>query len=342
MAERFYEINLHDPNFALLSEQQTRTIIGATKERESTGDNRPGIAYMHNVMPSEYGLDSVGYNTVIPPVALPAGVSFSDVRVAYGDAKSKIYIAWDSLGNVYVLINGFTIWLSLPATIPSTKASIFSTESVTIGTVNGVSYIYYSKIGAFNYNEITRQLDAVTLTGLNISATLGVVASSGYLVAYTDIAIAWSSTLDPTDFIPSQVTGSGGGNVAGTAGAILFCVSNTLGLLVYTANNTLAGTYTGNVQFPFKFREIQNSEGGISLDKVAYEANGSKQYVFSKAGLQALDSRGAEVIIPEVTDFLAGKRFETYNEITNQYEVTDLPTAKKCYRPLPCSMVYLS
>lgn len=327
MAQRFYKIGIREATFPMLSEQQTRTVLGSEAGKAPAVEERPGVAYCHNVMPTEYGLNSVGYLSVIPAAGLavlPLGLVFTDVRVAYGDAKSRLYLGWDDIGRVYALLSGATAWIALPATIPATGGPGFSSNSVTLGTVNGVSYILYSTIGAFTYNEVTNKLDNVTLTGLNIAEILGVVASSGYLVAYTNQAIAWSSTILPTDFVPSTVTGAGGGNVAGIAGAIIFCTSNTLGILVYTAANTLAGTYTGNTQFPFKFREIEDSKGGINLDRVAYEANSRTQFVFSKAGLQSISSQRAEAILPDVTDFLAGKRLEDYNETTKLYERTNL------------------
>lgn len=329
MAQREYAIDLQNTIFPMLSEQQTRTVIGSTAGEAPTKEDKPGIAYCHNVMPSKYGMDSVGFLSVIPAfAALPAGIVFSDVRVAYGTDMSRVYLAWDSVGVAYALPNGGTSWIVLPPTFPLTGGIGFSVDSVTIGTVNGVSYIFFSKIGCFNYNEATNKLDAVTLTGLTIASILGVVASSGYLVAYTNVAIAWSSTILPTDFVPSSVTGAGGGNVSNIAGDIVFATDNTLGLLIYTAANTVAGTYTGNAAFPFKFREIDDSKGGINLDRVAYEANSKEQFVYSKAGLQSITSSRAEPILPEVTDFLAGRRFEDYNETTKLYEITNLTSGE--------------
>ena len=327
MAQQFYSIDLQDTQFPMLSEQQGRTIIGNSVGKSPAEEERVGVAYCHNVMPSQYGLDAVSYLTAIPEITdLPIGEEVIDIRIAYGSLKSRIHLAWDSVGNVYVLREGDTSWVVIPDTVPATTSLSFSSDSVTVATVNGVSYIFYSTIGAFVYNETTGVLDSTSLSGLLISEVLGLVASAGYLVAYTDLAIAWSSTLVPTDFVPSQVTGAGGGNVAGIAGSILFITSNTLGLLVHTVANTLAGTTTGNVQFPFKFREIEGSKGGISLDLIAYEANSAEQFVYSKAGLQSVNSQRAKTLLPEVTDFLAGRRFEDFNEVTKLYEITDLAT----------------
>lgn len=324
MAQRFFSINLQDTEFPMLSEQKGRTIIGSTAGEAPAKENRPGIAYCHNVMPSDYGMDSVGFISTIPSSTTLDGQPFKEVRIIYGDKKSRIYFGLDAHAHGLALIPGATTWKTLPVTSPATGSPGFNLDDVTIGTVNGVSYIYYKGIGAFNYTETTNKLTAVTLTGINISTTLGIVDSSGYLIAYTDQAIAWSSTLSPTDFTPSQITGAGGGNVADLAGAILFITSNTLGILIYTEANVIAGTYTGNVQFPFKFREIANSKGGINRDRIAYAANSTEQYVYSKGGLQTVTSQRAETILPEVTDFLAGKRFEDYNETTKLYVITDL------------------
>ncbi len=321
MALNKYNIDLQNGVFPMLSEQKPRTLIGSTVGEAPAKEKKPGIVYCHNVMPSIQGTDSVGYLSVIEP---SAGVVFSDVRVIYGDDKSRLYLAWDTTGNIYALLEGATSWLELPATDPVTVDADFSIDSVTIGTVNGISYIFYAGIACFIYSEGTNSLDVAVLEGLTIEDTLGIVASSGYQIAYTVSAVAWSSTILPTDFEPSQVTGAGGGNVAGIAGDILFCTPNSLGILIYTTSNIVACTYTGNALYPFKFREVENSKGGINLDRIAYEANSGEQYVYSKAGLQAVNSRAAETILPEVTDFLAGKRFEDFNETTGLYELTDL------------------
>lgn len=329
MAQRFYPIELKDSTFPMLSNLQGRTIIGGSIGRSPGQDERPGIAYCHNIMPSKEGLNSVAYLQIVSPI-IPTAVSpLSDVRVAYSTAYTRLQIVWDSLGSVFVLLPGSTEWLAVPATVPATGGGDFDPNSVTIGTINGVSYIFYSGIGAFNYNEGANTLDAVTLTGLDIPSILGIVESAGYLVAYTNLAIAWSSTILPTDFVPSTVTGAGGGNVAGIAGEIQFITANTLGMLVFTKANVLAGTFTGNVQFPWKFRAVPDSSGGITLDLVAYEAQGDRQFIFSKAGLQTITSQRAEIILPEITDFLSGKRFEDFNETTRLYEVTDLTAAMK-------------
>lgn len=328
MAQRSFRVNLLDTVVPMLSEQLGRTVIGSSKEEISTKENSPKVYYMHNVMPSAYGLDSVGYQAAVPAIS-PAISNLADVRAAYGDAKTRMMLGWTDTGEVYVLRCSVGVWEKLPATVPATTSPTFDINSVTIGRVNGISYIFYSGIGCFTYNEVTNQLDAVTLVGLTIADIIGISSSSGYLIAYSTEAVAWSSTIDPKDFVPSQVTGAGGGNVAGIGGSIIFALANALGIIVYSDTNAIAATYTGNLRYPFKFREVSNSNGGVSLDLVAYEANSATQFIYSKAGLQALSSQKAEIILADVTDFLAGKRIEDFDSALQQLIVTELTTTMK-------------
>jgi hypothetical protein len=282
-------------------------------------------------MPSEYGLDSVGYTSVIPSPSTPAFIApVDDTRIIYGDEGSRIYMTWDNVGNIYVLLPGADTWLILPPVVPSVKRKDFTANSVTIGTVNGVSYINFSRIQTFIYDESTNTLVPVTLIGLIITEIIGVSASSGYLIAYTLNAINWSSTINPLDFDQStgDITGAGGGNVDGTEGPIQFILGNSLGLLVYTFANIVAATYTGNALYPFKFRPVDDSKGGITLDRVAYEANATEQFAYTKGGLQAITSTGAQNILPDVTDFLSGKRFEDFNTDTDEYTIANIPASR--------------
>lgn len=326
MAQRFVNISLQSTVFPMLHSQQGRTVLVTASGNVPTQDLQVGVSYCHNVMPTQYGMKSVGYLPGVNPASgvLPAGRKFQDARVILGDGGTRMYLAWDDFGSVYALLEGSKDWISVPATSPATGGAGFDFNSVTTGTVNGVTYISYANTATFTYNEVGNTLDEAILVGLSKQDVIGVVDSYGYLVAYTKLAIAWSSTILPTDFIPSQVTGAGGGNVQNIRGDILFVTSNSLGLLVYSATNVVAATYSGSVQYPWKFKTVTDSKGGISLDKVAYEANSAKQFVFSKAGLQTVSSQKAETFLPTVTDFLAGKVFEDFNEVTKLYEIQEL------------------
>ena len=244
---------------------------------------------------------------------------FEDVRIIYGNARTRLHLALTGDGSLYILKPDATAWISIVFSDPVVDAL------VTTGTVDGITYIYFSGSGAYTYNEATDLFTPVTLIGLS-DTIIGITGSYGYLVAYTEDAIAWSSTVAPNDFTPSAVTGAGGGAVSDIDGAILFCVPNSLGFLIYSEANVVAAVYTGNVKFPFKLREVTNSKGALNLDLVAYEANAVEHFAFGKAGIQAVDSQNATTFLPEVTDFLTGQQIEDFNEITKVFTITDLET----------------
>lgn len=334
MAQQFFKIDIRDSKFPLLAEQQTRTIIEIVSAEAPTKEDLVGVQYCHNVMPTIEGLESVGFiEAVVPSPDLPGGEEFDDTRTIYADDTSvgndrrgeRLTIVWDTAGNVYVLIDFIASWLKL-ASSPAVGPN-FSTNDITIGTVDAISYIFYSEDTAFVFNFDTLLLEERPLIGLTLNEVLGVVGSNGYLVAYSKTDIAWSSTLDPTDFTPSTVTGAGGGKIAGTQGNVLFGVSNTLGILLYTFANVISAYYTGNVQFPFKFRPVKDAKGGVNLDRIAYEPDTDGIYTYSKAGLQEVKITGAVTILPEVTDFLAGGRFDVYDTDLQEYVTTVIPDA---------------
>ena len=121
MAQREDKINLQNRMIPMLSEQMGRSVIGDTKEELYDSDQRPKVYYAHNVMPSSYGLDSVGFQEVIPAPVI-ADNTFLDIREIYGSLKSRIQLAWNERGEVYVLDLGATKWLKLPETDPITSS----------------------------------------------------------------------------------------------------------------------------------------------------------------------------------------------------------------------------
>ena len=326
MAQFDYRADLTNMDFPLLTQEMGRSVLVSSLRDAPSGEraNSPQIYYAHNVMPTKNGVVSIGYEEKIPaPTAGDANITFDDVRIIFSTTTNRVHFAICTDGNFYALEEGDTAWRKLTA--PAASAGVF----VTTGTVNGQTYIYWEGIGAYEYDEIAHDLAAVVLIGLALGNVIGITASSGYLVAFNALALAWSSTVNPLDFTPSTVTGAGGGNVADIEGHIIFVVPNSLGLLCYTEANTVAATYTGNLQYPFKFRGVDNSKGALGLDQVAYEANAADHFAYTKGGLQTVSSRKSVNILPETTDFLAGKQLEDFDETTYTFSLTDLTTTMK-------------
>jgi hypothetical protein len=327
MAQGKFKVDTTNSEFAYLSEDQTRTVISASG-LEGGKENLPGIAYCHNVVPTKRGIQSVSYEPLAGAIPGLVG-NVVDVRVIYSIQRKRTYVAFTDTGAIYSLepVSIFYQW-TLVTTAFLPVGPTYNKDLLSTGRANGVTYLYYpqaipeppsSNPVAMYYDSDLRTFVQVELLGLNWTATTGITATSGYLVAHTNLAMAWSSTISPLDFVPSAVTGAGGADVADLAGNILFAHPNSLGLIFYTDANAVAATYTGNASFPFKFREVAGSKGGINLDRIGYEANSDPQFVFTKGGIQAITSAKAEVILPDLTDFLTGRRIETLDTETWTY-----------------------
>ncbi|GAG30759.1 unnamed protein product, partial [marine sediment metagenome] len=181
MAQQEFNIDLQSSIVPMLSKEQKRTVINPSPGEKP---EPPGIAYLHNVMPTKQGYTSVGFNTLIAAATDPTSL-FETVRIIYGDERGRIHLAWDDTGRMYALRPGETTWLNLPDTTPATaQASFGATEGVTVGTVNGISYICYggeaeiidpSKV--WTYNEGDDDLDVVSLPALDLDDVIGITSS---------------------------------------------------------------------------------------------------------------------------------------------------------------------
>lgn len=321
MAQLTYRGNLTAAEFPLISEFQGQTVIMTGNDqnysRQSNSPRNkdrdigiPQMYYCHNVVPTDAGVTSIGY---LQLAAAPSGTdnTFSDT-FTIRDASDNVAIFNNTTsGRNYVLPSVGTGWLRT-----TDKAPVVGYE-VSVAHVNGESYIFFGKLGCFKYNFSTNALDAVTLNGLTVANIIGICASNGYMIAWTENTVFWSSSIDPTDFLPSLVTGSGSQGVQQSKGSIVSCLPQNQGFVVYTKKNAVAAIFTNNTQFPFTFKEIIGAGGLSSSTLVAYDGNSTNHYAYTTSGLQEVSMQNSSVVFPQVTDFLAGSQFEDFDEITN-------------------------
>lgn len=137
-------------------------------------------------------------------------------------------------------------------------------------------------------------------------------------------AVYWSSTIDPLDFVPSLLTGAGGGEVQAALGAITFCVSHTKGFIVYTTQNSVGGTYSGNARYPFDFQAIVGSGGISDYNLITQEGDTGNHYAYTTNGLQLVSMGAATTTLTDLTDFISGKLFEDFDQNTAVFTVTKL------------------
>lgn len=341
MAQIPYRANLQSMTWPMLSELSGRTIINPqgdnTYARFVSSDGQapvdtgvPQIMYCHNVMPSTYGWQSIRYNTVFTPgPSIPADSDFESARLIYGAQilsgdvlastgfKSYIAITGTGADKVKIIDPATGVWASLFGA-PSLPAGCV----MTVATINGVSYIYFSGVGCYVYLNGFATLTPRTLAGLDTAATLGIVPANGYLNAWNKTGVAWSSTVDVEDFVPSDVSGAGGGQVQEAKGEIVTAVATSLGYILYTKENAVSVIYSGNAEFPWNFKGIPASGGVSSSDVVSQEQAAGLQQVYSTNGLQQVTHARCNTVLPAITDFIAGNVFEDYDTVTDTFTTT--------------------
>jgi hypothetical protein len=328
MAQQVYRANLSAKYFPFLANNWGQSIIirgqdqdfsrqAVSSESPEKDVGIPQVFYMENVLPTVSGFQSIGYDVITPGiVGKTNAVTYELIIDGSGNTQ---YVMFDNTGGIYY--QTLTGWAISALSIAGTVR--------TFAYVNGITYMYVANVGCFTWNFATNQFVAQTLTGLTPANIFGICASFGYLIAWTVNTVFWSSLIDPTDFTPSLVTGAGSESVQGAKGAITYCVQHTQGFIVYTSENAVASIYSGNANYPFNFRPIVSSGGVGSLDLIGYDANTGNHYVYSTSGLQILSTTQTQTVIPELTDFISGRVFEDFNQVSMTFSTTALNTPMK-------------
>lgn len=317
----------------------------------------PQVFYMHNVMPTVEGYQSIGYDTAI--AAQPGGgivtggfgfFSFGKSGFGVTGASSfvydRIYTLQTPDQNNFLFVPASGLNFIYDATIGWASVSPFpagqvpNDVQVTTAFVQGQTYIYYANFGCYVYDDIGKTLVPTPLLGLDPTQIIGICAANGYMIAVSNNAVAWSSLTTPTDFTPSIITGAGGGSVNDAKGPIICALQITGGFIIYCQYNAVGATYTGNSSFPFIFLEVAGSGGLTSTDQISWHSNMAVHVQMGSYGLQEVTKSGSKAINPEISDFISSKLFEDFNETTFTFTSTYL-TSQLSYKIVVIEARYL-
>lgn len=357
MVQVAYRANLSAKSFPLLAENWGQTVIvpqtdntynrqvSATTASETQDPEAgiPQIYYCHNVLPNEQGFQSIGYQQLNGPAGGSNG--FSDVFEIRDDITSwAALVGVDSSYNLYILHRdtGF-IWqykTNVGASIPGASKKVYCFHT------NGYSYIFFQTTSAarlLRYDFTTAAFVDVTASGLDMTAITGMSTAAGYVIAWTDNKIFWSSTLpivgDVIDFVPSLITGAGSQSLEAVKGPITFCETLAMGFIVYTEQNAVAAIYQQNANSPFNFKEIPASGGVADRRQFAPDANSGNHWVYSNSGVQLNTITSSTTTFPEVTSFLSGNRMEQFDPVSGIF--SRYPDGGKYKRVNVCLSRYL-
>lgn len=334
MAYYTFRANLTSATFPFYTSRQGRTVIvpqmdlnydrqtAAAVQDTDKDKGIPQIYYCHNVLPTMQGFQSISYTEMVPLYGAGTAQDFDHVFTIQTPSLNR-FLFCPAAGKNYIYSENNETWVSVS---PITPGTLPQDVQVTTAFVQGETYICYANYGTYRYDDVTNTMIAVTLTGLVAANVLAICESNGYMIAITSSAVAWSSLLDPTDFTPSLTTGANGGSVGEAEGALQFCVTISGGFMIYCFGNVVSATYSGNVQYPFIFKQINGSAGVNSVEKTSWQANLAEHYAISSNGVQRLSRSEAVNLFPDLSDFLASKIYEIMDEATLTLSETRLTT----------------
>lgn len=294
--------------------------LGAVNETSIHSADGTGLRYTtwYDNLHIEAAISDISYLTV-------AGITNIDVTF-YADNTVKY-----SHGNVDSYEN---LTVVVPAGFESPAGpENFSTTSVRgecfvcIIRVDGTTHIYRVTFDTVTSNLVFTEVTATIKTSLglafNMDNIVAIAGSYNYLILLTPDSVLWSSTTTPTDFAPSLVSGAGSERIGNLKGDINFAREHVLGLILYTNGNAVSMLYTGNVRYPWKFREIDSSAGYTYSQQVAGDTNSNTQFGLSNAKtVQAINTTAAEIIAPEASNFFERTtRWDSFNYSTNVFNI---------------------
>lgn len=355
-----YRGNLQSLAFPLLSSLSGRTVIDQGSDQTyypqvSTDGGVPidrGIPqaiYAHNVMPSTFGWQSVGYKDAflepdeeawgfeevhfvrgakVQPIESeedeeeeeededdPEEPEEPETEVVSQDLRTYLSIANTPSGwKVFKVGQGVSKWSPVANGAPE----LASNSYITTADLNGVTYIFFSRQGCYVYDIALDTLIPRELKSIEYEEQLGILGSNGYMLLYNEDSVAWSSSVDVEDFEPSDISGAGGGSVQEAMGRIITAVPTFLGFLLYTEGNVVSVTFSGNESFPWNFKGIPSSGGLGNKNMVSIKDSNGYQFAYTTNGLQKISHQKAETIFPSITDFLSGQVIEDFDWDTNE------------------------
>lgn len=296
--------------------------------------NKPQAYYMENVMPTSAGYQSVGWNLIAPAVGPTNLQFFNDIFELKVPNTSTPGPTVPTYLTVYIATTyaAVGIWVLDEAVGPNWvfKAPPYSSTifplQVSTAFIDGQTYIFMAGKGCFHYDFATSAFIADALVGVTATNLLGITSANGYMIAYAaNGTVLWSSLVNPLDFTPSLITGAGGGSISEIKAQLIGCYTISGGFIIYSYDNAVQASYTGNVQFPFKFQEVPGSGGITSPSSVTWQDNSDTHIIYGTKGLQTITiGSNASQLFPEVTEMLTAGYIETFSLTTLTF--TQTPT----------------
>ena len=342
MAVQRFKLSLNAATFPLLSSNASRSVCipqldgPARTPRTFMGSddnidyNIPQIIYCENVLPTRQGIKSVGYEQVIAPTVNSDFDSIFPLRdadentVLYSPSHGKNYI-YDDVVGAWSTEDIPTIW-GLTLAVGSVPAD----SKVTYAYVDGKTFVCYSRLKSttsvdmsiMQWDSVTKSLVPATSIVTNLPFPVGEIdgisSSSGYLIVWSGLTIAWApfngAAFDYTIYANGNFTGAGYQIPEDVQGPITAIIAMAGGFIAFTTRNAIGASYhSQTITAPWVFREIPDAGGMDSYEQATVEGSLGRLIAYTTSGMQSLSLNSAELTFPAVSDFIASRSSERYD-----------------------------
>jgi hypothetical protein len=342
MAVQRFKLALNAATFPLLSTHASRSVcipaldgVARTPRTfmgsdENIDYNIPQIIYCENVLPTRSGIKSVGYQQVIAPTVNNDFDSIFPLRdadentVLYSPSHGKNYI-YDDVLAAWSTEDIPTIWgLTLAA------GSVPADSKVTYAYVDGKTFVCYSRLQSttavdmsiMQWDAATKSLIPATSIITNLPFAVGEIdgisSSSGYLLVWSGLTIAWApfngAAFNFEIYSSGNFTGAGYQIPEDVQGPITAIIGMPGGFIAFTTRNAIGASYHAqSIAAPWVFREIPDAGGMDNYEQATVEGSLGKLIAYTTSGMQSLSLNSAELAFPAVSDFIAARSSERYD-----------------------------
>ena len=342
MAVQRFKLALNAATFPLLSTHASRSVcipqldgVARTPRTfmgsdENIDYNIPQIIYCENVLPTREGIKSVGYQQVISPTVNNDFDSVFPLRdadentVLYSPSRGKNYI-YDDVAGAWSTEDIPTIWgLTLAA------GSVPADSKVTYAYVDGKTFVCYSRLKSttsvdmsiMQWDSATKSLIPATPIITNLPFPVGEIdgisSSSGYLLVWSGLTIAWApfngAAFNYEIYASGNFTGAGYQIPEDVQGPITAIIGMAGGFIAFTTRNAIGASYhSQTIAAPWVFREIPDAGGMDSYEQATVEGSLGRLIAYTTSGMQSLSLNSSELAFPAVSDFIAARSSERYD-----------------------------
>lgn len=355
MAVQRFKLPLNNAAFPFISKEAPRAVFvpgldvapraprGFVASAASADYDLTQIIYGENFMPVGAGVRSAGYSQIIAPTVNTDFDSIFPLR----DEADNVVIYSPGKGKNYTYDTTTSTWNSV--TIPTIYSKTFhasstpATSRVTYAFVEGMMFVCFSRLKSNDatpvdmsllyWNPVTKTFAPAStyITELDNGATTpqfaagtidGIASAAGYLLIWSGFKIAWAplSAAGVFNFNSVQnatLSGADARIPEDLKGPVRALIPLPGGVIAFSSRNAVAMAYSANnVTAPWVFREIPDAGGLVGYEQATVEGSLGKIIAYTTAGMQSVSINSAEIIHPDLGDFIASREIEYYNPTT--------------------------